>query len=251
MTVPNKICLAGDIHSNFAALEAVVRDAGQVDAWWCVGDVVGYGPDPNECVETVSELGAIVVAGNHDAGTTGKMSLSSFNMDARVAGEWTAGVLTANSKSFLESLPETHYLEDSDSLLVHGSPTDPMWEYVVSATQAERNFEAFTANICFIGHTHVPLVFATPPAGSKEGVSETVPADGETIRLEAGRRYLVNVGSVGQPRDGDPRACYVMFEPAAMLITYYRVDYEVALTRRRMEEASLPSFLSSRLELGR
>jgi predicted phosphodiesterase len=251
VTLPNKICLVADVHSNLAALEAVVQDAGEVDAWWCMGDVVGYGPDPNECVELMAGLGALIVAGNHDAGSIGTMSLSRFNMDARVAAEWTARTLSESSTRFLQALPETRYQEDTGCLLVHGSPSDPMWEYVTTVPQAEENFEAFTADVCFLGHSHVPVVFATPAPGSTEGVSQTTPADGETIELSGGRRYLANVGSVGQPRDGDPRASYVMFEPGALLITYYRVEYEVARTRRRMEQIGLPSFLSSRLALGR
>ena len=251
VTPPSKICLIADIHSNLAALRAVVQDAGEVDAWWCMGDLVGYGPDPNECVELLAELGAISVAGNHDAGSIGKLSLGRFNLDARLAAAWTGTVLSESSARILDALEETCAEDDCGAFLVHGSPSDPLWEYITSATQAEHNFEAFTGDICFCGHSHVPIVFATPGQDDPEGVAQVVPADGETIELAGDRRYLANVGSVGQPRDGDPRASYVMFEPRAKLITYYRVAYQVERTQGRMEEAGLPSFLIKRLALGR
>lgn len=252
VALQSKICVIADVHSNLAAMKAVVQDAGEVDAWWCLGDVVGYGPDPNECTALAAEIDALCVAGNHDVASLGRMSLGMFNIDARASDQWTSTVLDESSARFLESLPQTRSACDGLAFLVHGSPRDPLWEYILNSEEARDNFGEFENDVCFCGHTHMPVVFAEKRVGvSGEGTGTLVPEDGEWIELAEDSRYIVNVGSVGQPRDSDPRACYAVFEPLKRLVTYYRVAYQVEQTQERMEELGLPVFLIKRLALGR
>jgi diadenosine tetraphosphatase ApaH/serine/threonine PP2A family protein phosphatase len=248
-----KIAVIGDVHGNMPALEAVLLHCNGCDAVWCVGDTVGYGPYPNECVSRVRGLGAIAVAGNHDLGSLGMIDLMSFNTYARRACEWTGEVLQGDAREYLDSLPLRKRV-DGDVLLVHGSPRDPVWEYVLNMGQALEVFGSFDERICFHGHSHSPLVFASvvEETGDREKpeVQPLVPGDGYRLELERGRRYLVNVGSVGQPRDGDPRACYVLFDPDEGIITYRRVTYPVAEVQAKMDEEGLPEMLSRRLAEG-
>lgn len=248
-----KIAVIGDVHGNMPALEAVLSQCDGCDAVWCVGDTVGYGPYPNECASKVRGLGAIAVAGNHDLGSLGKIDLLSFNTYARRACEWTGEVLSGDARDYLDSLPLRKRVDD-DVLLVHGSPRDPVWEYVLNMGQALEVFGSFDERICFHGHSHSPLVFASVAGGTgdrEEPAAETVvPGDGYRLKLESGRRYLVNVGSVGQPRDGDPRACYVLFDQDEGIITYRRAPYPVAKVQAKMEEEGLPELLATRLADG-
>ena len=248
-----KIAVIGDVHGNIPALEAVLSQCDGCDAVWCVGDTVGYGPYPNECVSRVRELGAVTVAGNHDLGSLGTIDLLSFNTYARRACEWTGEVLSEDARDYLDSLALRKRVTN-DVLLVHGSPRDPVWEYVLNMGQALEVFGSFDERICFHGHSHSPLVFKSLVGESGEldesAVQPTVPGDGYRLELEGDRRYLVNVGSVGQPRDGDPRACYVLFDPDEGLITYRRVLYPVAEVQEKMKEEGLPEFLARRLADG-
>jgi diadenosine tetraphosphatase ApaH/serine/threonine PP2A family protein phosphatase len=249
----SRTCVIGDVHSNLPALEAVIAAAGECDSWLCIGDLVGYGPDPNECVARVTELGALCVAGNHDLGSTGSIDLASFNRDARAACEWTGRVLDRPARSFLESLESRR--EGDGWLMVHASPRDPVWEYVLSKAQAYHNFLEFDQGLCFHGHSHAPAVFRwsaeAQDADDFAAVEVAVPADGDEIPLEAGFRFLVNVGSVGQPRDYDPRACHVIHDRDRAVLEYHRVTYPVAEVQARMEGLGLPSFLVERLSFGR
>ncbi len=239
--------IISDVHGNLAALEAVLAAAGACDAVWCLGDVVGYGPQPNECVERVRGLpGLRCVAGNHDWGALGRLDLSEFNPEARRAAEWTGAQLTASNRAWLEGLPE-RIVEDGFTL-VHGSPRHPIWEYVLSPYVARENLAYFDTPTCLVGHSHIPVIFRQdgPPSSSP---TTLVPEPGETFHYGE-PRAIVNPGSVGQPRDGDPRACFVVLDMAAGTLEYHRVAYPIGETQERMREAHLPERLALRLAYG-
>lgn len=245
-----KIGIVADVHSNLAALTAVLEDAGGVDAWWSLGDVVGYGPQPVQCLDLLDELGCASVAGNHDLASAGLLGLERFNAAARTSNEWTRRMLSEERARSLGGGPEKLAALDGSVLLVHGSPRDPVWEYVNSEGAASRNFAAFDERICFNGHSHVPAVFRRLASGGR--VVERVEA-GESgeVPLADGSRFMVNAGSVGQPRDGDPRSCYLLFEPDRSLVRIRRVEYDIAATQRLIEAAGLDARLAARLALGR
>jgi diadenosine tetraphosphatase ApaH/serine/threonine PP2A family protein phosphatase len=249
------IAVIADVHGNLPALEAVVEHAGEVDGWWCAGDTVGYGPFPNECVSLVSGLEAAAVVGNHDLGSIGAISIERFNREARIACEWTEQVLDPSWAALIKGLDVTRVECAGEALLLHGSPRDPIWEYVLSREQAYRGFLSLENHVCFHGHSHSPAVFTWPheaqAAGDRDALTFLVPGDGESIELRDDAGYLVNAGSVGQPRDGDPRSCYVIFEVENRLITFHRVPYDIGRTQAEMEAAGLPAFLVTRLALGR
>jgi diadenosine tetraphosphatase ApaH/serine/threonine PP2A family protein phosphatase len=215
--------------------------------------MVGYGPDPNGCVRLIQSLGAVAVSGNHDLGAIGSIDLWAFNNDAREACEWTGRVLEGSARTYLETLESIG--ADDELLLVHGSPRDPIWEYVLSSHQAYENFLEFEQKLCFHGHSHVPAVFRWSVESQRDddlrAIELTVPVDGDKIDIEEGYRFMINVGSVGQPRDGDPRSCYVIYDISRDKIEYHRVAYEVERVQESMEEAGLPVFLINRLAYGR
>jgi len=240
-----------DIHSNLEALEAVLEDAsGQYDEIWCLGDLVGYGPNPNECVDKVRELPLACVAGNHDWAALGKLSLDDFNPDAQEASRWTQENLNGITRAYLESLPETLVIEDKITL-VHGSPRHPIWEYIISIPIALENFSYFETPWCLVGHSHVPVIFRYCEAEGGTGNCEAfIPPVNQPILLTPGERFIINPGSVGQPRDGDPRASYMFIEPEKGIIEYRRVDYPVEKTQAKMKEVGLPPRLIARLSFG-
>lgn len=234
-----------DIHGNLQALEAVLLDMGEVDQYWCLGDVVGYGPEPNECVQVLLDLDHVVVMGNHDAAAVGVLSPRDFNGEARRALQWTARELKREHAAYLKAAPK--HLPRNEILLVHGSPRDPLWEYVTSPDQAGEIFAATDASYTFVGHTHVPLVFVLGRDGT---VGYGTPRDKMLLRLESDR-LIVNAGSVGQPRDGDPRAAYAIVDSADMTVEFHRVSYDVAETQRRMRQVGASEWLTERLAHGR
>jgi diadenosine tetraphosphatase ApaH/serine/threonine PP2A family protein phosphatase len=240
-----RILLIADIHANLVALETVVRDAGPVDLIWCLGDVVGYGPRPNECSAWVEEHAAATVVGNHDWAALGRLDLSDFNSAARAATHWTADQLTPHTHDWLDGLPN-RYIE-GEQTLVHGSPRHPVWEYILRPATAKVNFDYFDTAICFVGHTHVPVLYPESLVGHGEALYR--PPSGETLPLRSGR-YIVNPGSVGQPRDGDPRAAYALYDPEARQIEFRRVEYDIAATQCQMSAAGLPAPLVARLGYG-
>jgi diadenosine tetraphosphatase ApaH/serine/threonine PP2A family protein phosphatase len=242
-----RYAIIADIHANLAALTAVLEDISkkdQVAEIWCLGDVVGYGPDPGPCIDLLRQLKPVCVAGNHDRAVIGKVELSYFNPLAAIACQWTASQLNAAQVLYLERLPLT--VERGDFLLVHGSPMDPVLEYVMSAGIAARNFAFFRLPFCLVGHTHVPLAFreedgSCQPVGLSPGVG-----------LVLGKqRMIINPGGVGQPRDGDPRASYAIYESEGRILRLYRVPYDIRATQDRMMQAGLPIQLITRLEAGR
>jgi diadenosine tetraphosphatase ApaH/serine/threonine PP2A family protein phosphatase len=236
-----------DVHANLEALDRVLEDAGVrgYDEVWFLGDAVGYGPDPNACVERMRALEPrIWLAGNHDWAALGRLDLTAFNPEARRATEWTGAALSVEVRAFLETREPR--AEAADLTWVHGSPRHPIWEYILDSGIAAASFEAFQTGLCFFGHTHVPMVYAE----GLDGVERNRPAPGEPMLLDAGARWLVNPGSVGQPRDGDPRAAYALFDLERRSATVHRVAYDVAAVQDKILAADLPPRLAARLSFG-
>jgi len=237
-----KRAVVSDIHANFEALEAVLADMARegVDAVACLGDFVGYGASPNECITRLRPSLAHAVAGNHDLAACGRIRLGDFNTDAATAARWTEAQLTAEHRSWLAGLPFDVAWEGAR--LVHASPLRPEeWHYVLSPQDAKEEMDACQEPLCFIGHSHFPGTFRV------NGTRVRYTREPE-IALEPAARYLVNVPSVGQPRDGDPRAGWLLWE--ADRIVHVRVDYDVDGAMRRIREAGLPPFLAERLRWG-
>lgn len=235
-----------DIHANRAALEAVLRDAAPFDMIWCLGDLVGYGPDPNECVARLQDFEHICVAGNHDWAVLGRLTLDDFNSEARIAHLWTQAELTPASQEYLQQLPVR--LEQEPFTLVHGSPREPIWEYLLDLGVALVNFAHFSTPFCIVGHTHLPLIFGLNAELGRPYAM--IPEVGKPIPLWA-QRMMLNPGSVGQPRDGDPRASYAILDTDAMTWELHRVSYPIEITQERMRARGLPRRLIARLSVGR
>ena len=241
-----KYAVLADIHSNLAALNSVLLDiekSGKIDEIWCLGDIVGYGPDPHRCIEIVQNRCSVCVAGNHDWAAIGKMDPAYFNPDAAAAVEWTSRQLKSDDIHFLQSLPLI--VEKGDFTLAHGSPRDPIWEYVLSAEDAKENLKFFKTLYCFIGHSHTPVWFECDKSCS---ANESLA--GRAIKLEK-KRMIINIGSVGQPRDGDPRAAYAVYDSDARTVTLERIPYDIRDTQLRMQDAALPEWLVTRLAYGK
>ncbi|MCL5429253.1 MAG: metallophosphatase family protein [Chloroflexi bacterium] len=235
--------IISDIHANVTALQAVLAHAGEVDAVWCLGDLVGYGPDPNECINRLRDLPNLVcLRGNHDAAALGHLTLDGFNIEARNSIEWLQKQLTPESSAFLRSLqPQA---EVNGITLVHASPRQPMLEYLLDAYSAAENFGYFTTDFCFLGHTHVPVLFSL----YNQKVSLEVPLPNTEVHLKG--RCIANPGSVGQPRDRDPRAAYAVFDDETEIWAYRRVEYDVESIQQRMQAANLPQRHVARLAAG-
>ena len=238
-----RIALLSDIHANLPALDAVLEDAGTVDAVWHLGDVVGYGPDPDGVVDRLQAVGAIGVRGNHDAAAIGGREIDWFNPDARRAMDWTRSAISPATLAWLSALPERRAIGDCE--LVHGSPREPLWEYVMSAAVAGASFAVLASPIGLHGHTHIPVAWLED--GDRV---ELVRPDGTEPFDFAGRRAMINPGSVGQPRDGDTRASYAVLEPEAGRVRWHRVAYDFTAVQRAMRDAGLPTALSARLSFG-
>jgi predicted phosphodiesterase len=242
-----RVLILSDIHSNYTALDTVLAVAGSFDQLWNLGDTIGYGPRPNECVVAMRAYADMMIGGNHDLACLGKVDLSDFNPDARIANIWNGEQLDATNREVLDALPPMREM-DERFLIAHGSPREPVWEYLLSRPQAEDNFALFENQVCFIGHSHVPLIFRQQPDGTCE---EPMLADaGRRLELQPGFRYFLNPGSVGQPRNQDPRAAYAVLDTDAGTVQFNRVEYDVAQTQRQMRDARLPNALIRRLEYG-
>lgn len=242
-----RVLIVSDIHSNYTALETVLAVAGSFDQLWNLGDTIGYGPRPNECVIAMRAHADISLSGNHDLACLGKIDLNDFNPDARTANLWNGKQLEAANRDALDALLPARVV-DERFLLAHGSPREPVWEYLLARSQAEENFELFTQQACFIGHSHVPLIVRCDPQGYTND-PELAEADA-LIELRPGWRYFFNPGSVGQPRNQDPRAAYAILDTDASTILFKRIEYDVAQTQRQMRDARLPPALIRRLEYG-
>ena len=241
-----RYAIIADIHANLTAFEAVLDDMerrGGVDEIWCLGDIVGYGPDPHECIERLRQYNHVCVAGNHDWGAIGKISTADFNPDAALACQWTAGQLNRKDIKYLEKLPPS--IDKDTFKLVHGSPREPIWEYVISIGIARESFNFFQSPYCLVGHSHVPLVFREEDGACTS--SRLV----DNIGLAVGEsRLILNPGGVGQPRDGDPRASYAIYDSETRIVKLHRISYDVAATQDRMMEKGLPVRLVTRLQQG-
>lgn len=238
-----RIAVLSDIHANLPALEAVLADAGAVDAVWHLGDVVGYGPDPDGVVERLRSIGAVGVRGNHDAAACGGSEIDWFNPEARRAMEWTRAAIAPSTADWLAALPERLGVDGVE--LVHGSPREPIWEYITTTGVARANLELLASPIGLHGHTHIPVAWVED-AGRVELVRG---ARGASLELH-GRRALINPGSVGQPRDGDPDASYAILDPGAGTVTWRRVPYDFVAVQAAMRDVGLPASLSARLAVG-
>ena len=238
-----RVAVLSDIHSNGPALEAVLAAVDAPEQLWVLGDTVGYGPDPDGVVGLLQARGAVAVQGNHDAAALGRISSREFNSLARTAVEWTASVMGRPTAEWLRGLPDRR-VED-EFTLVHGSPRDPLWEYLFSVASARQNLAAFETRHCLVGHTHVPLVFRET-AGDVEVLA---PADQARLQLDE-RRCILNPGSVGQPRDGDPRASVMLLDSATGEVEWRRVPYPIERTQAAMRALRLPGGLADRLALG-
>lgn len=238
-----RVAVLSDIHSNIVALDAVLSHAGAVDAIWHLGDVVGYGPEPDAVVARLSERQASGVRGNHDAAAVGGQEIDWFNPEARAAAEWTRDTMSGATRRWLGALPETLVIDDV--LLVHGSPRDPLREYVIDSDAAGENLAVQGTQRALHGHTHVPVAwFATPDR-------VTLIQARDTSDVELGEyRSLINPGSVGQPRDGDPRAGYLILDQDLGRVTWHRVEYDVGRVQTDMRAAGLPDRLAARLSFG-
>ena len=241
-----RILVISDLHANYTALETVLNEAGRVDETWCLGDLVGYGPDPNAVVEQVREMTHLTcIMGNHDMAIIGKMAFESFNGDARRSLIWTEKVLTADNMDFLRSLPQSTKVR-GEVTMAHGSPRDPLWEYVLNTLTARLNFDHFDTPFCFIGHSHIQSLFLLNE--EKDRVTLESVKVNRPITLTP--RMLVNPGSVGQPRDRDPRSAYAIYDTETRQWEARRVQYNVNEVQQRLREAGLPEKHAVRLGEG-
>lgn len=224
----------------------MLADAGAVDETWCLGDLIGYGPDPNQVLERVRALPRLrAIFGNHDAALLRHMELEAFNGDARTSLHWTASVLSAENYNFIRSLSPLDEV-DGTATLAHGSPRDPTWEYVLNTLAARLNFTHFRTPYCFVGHSHIQSLFEFDEAEDRvismpNRISEPIPLT---------RRSIANPGSVGQPRDRDPRAAYSIFDTEARTWEARRVGYDISIVQKRISDAGLPPRHALRLAEG-
>jgi diadenosine tetraphosphatase ApaH/serine/threonine PP2A family protein phosphatase len=240
-----RVAVISDVHANWHALEAVLAEVEreEPDELWCLGDLVGYGPRPNPCCAAVERHAALCLAGNHDLGVLGTIDLDEFAGDAAVAARWTRGVLADGSRSFLQSLGPSSKREGVE--LFHASPRDPVWEYVLSAEAARSALDLTQTPLVLVGHSHVPLAIALEAEVLDGGLAP----GGTESQLGPGRR-LLNPGSVGQPRDGDPRAAWLLLDLGASVASFRRVEYELMRTQAEIRERGLPDALAERLAHG-
>jgi len=241
-----RIAMLSDVHGNKPAFEAVlaqIHDA-DVEEIWCLGDLVGYGAEPDECVALARERCDVCLAGNHDLVVTGDIAIGEFSSSAAAAAEWTRATISEQSLAFLRSLDPTD--ADHAVALYHGSPRDPVWEYVLSNWQADECLDLTDARVCAVGHSHVALWFHRNPEGKVGGATA---AGGAELDLSAGE-WLINPGGVGQPRDGDPRAAWLLLDTESWAATWKRVEYPIDEAAEAIEAAGLPRVLAERLYSG-
>lgn len=240
--------ILSDIHSNLPALQSVLNDAETAGDWdeiWCLGDTVGYGAQPNECFQLLRKHKLRIIAGNHDLAAAGELDTSHFNPAALAAISWTATVLSSENRDFIKSMSSAIVWEDFT--LAHASPREPVWEYVTSTHVANANFDHFSTRYCLVGHTHIPQVFVWDDQLNCSHIYEFPTA---TSLVLGDHRMIVNPGSVGQPRSGDPRASYAILDSEKRQIRRRPVAYPIDATQRLIRDAGLPDSLAKRLDLG-
>ena len=242
-----RYAIIADIHSNLAAFQAVVDDIQsqeRIEKIWCLGDIVGYGPDPHECIELLRSTDHICVAGNHDRAVVGKLDITSFNPHAAEAVHWTEGKLSIGDITYLKNLPDS--IQEDDFTIVHGSPREPIMEYILSMSVARQNFDCFKTRYCLIGHTHVPQAYSLDKEDNCTA-TRFLP----TVKLITGEtRLIVNPGAVGQPRDRNPEASYAVYDNRTKIIQLRRVSYDIRQTQDKIMKSGLPPRLATRLEMG-
>lgn len=243
-----RVLILSDIHANLSALEAVLQDAtGRYDAVWCLGDTVGYGPQPDDCVSQVRSLNAVCVVGNHDWAALDRMDAEAFNPEARRAVLWTRKQISADNLAWLGALSSTP-VEAEGYTLTHASPRDPIWEYVTYLTVAGENLSHFNTRFCLVGHTHIPVLLVSVAGEKRMRVVSAQP--GTPVELEKNWRGILNPGSVGQPRDADRRSAYAILDIDKGTWELRRVEYAIETTQARMRAAGLPERLINRLSYG-
>ena len=241
-----RILVISDIHANYTAFEAVLAHSeGAWDFVWCLGDVVGYGPDPNECVDRLKVLPQLCLAGNHDWAALNRLDVRTFNPDARRAVEWTRETLTQENTRWLEALPVTFVI--GEYTLVHASPREPIWEYILEPSIATLNFPHFETPYCFVGHTHQPVIYTL--ADESGDAASALPHYNEPRSLN-GQRQIINPGSIGQPRDQNPDAAYGILDMGSGIFEHRRIPYDVQAVQQRMLAFNMPERLITRLEHG-
>ncbi len=236
--------ILSDVHANRSAFEAVLKAAGEVDQVWFLGDVVGYGPDPNECIELLrAQPNLQALMGNHDAALMDYISIERFNYEAAEAIRVQSSMIVPESRDFLELLRLK--IEIDDLTLVHGSPRNPIWEYILSSRTAKANFDDFLTQGCLIGHTHVPSIFILNESGN---VQTLLPENGD--RWKPSGRFILNPGSVGQPRNYDPRAAFVIWDDEEDTFLFRRVSYDIEAVTQRIMKSGIPKRQATRLWIG-
>ncbi len=240
-----RVAVISDVHGNLHALEAVLAaiEAEQTDAVWCLGDLVGYGPRPNRCCSAVAGRAELCLVGNHDLGVLGELDLDDFSPDGAASANWTREVLNKDARWFLAGLKPQDAIDGAE--LFHASARDPVWEYVLSYEAAQASLEITQAPLVLVGHSHVPLALGLENGQLGGGVAP----EGTEADLARGR-WLLNPGSVGQPRDGDPRAAWLLLDRDAQRASFRRVPYEIAQTQEEIRERGLPDALAERLAHG-
>lgn len=235
-----------DVHSNLEALKSVLealKDRG-VEEYFCAGDIVGYGADPGACIQLVKETCRVVVAGNHDRGAAGLLDLENFNPDAKKAVLWTGEQLNEDELAYLKNLDLVW--KGKDFIVVHATPVSPgEWDYITSTFTAYRNFKEFEEKICFVGHSHTPVVFSIDISEGKCSYAFETEID-----IADDRRYIINVGSVGQPRDGNPLPSFAVYDTDASKVEMVRVEYDIETAQKKIIDAGLPQGLAVRLSSG-
>ncbi len=242
-----KALIVSDVHSNLEAFQSVIEDCerrGGFDQIWSLGDLIGYGPDPGLCIDLLRSHDARSVAGNHDLASVGRLSLEAFNENAMAANRWTSTQIYDEQAEYIRGLPLR--IEEREFTIVHGSPRDPVWEYVISVPAAVASFLHFETDRCLVGHSHIPFLCRPKEDGA---AFLEFPLD-TPVGLN-GDRIIINPGGVGQPRDGDPRASYAVYDDSDGTIVHRRAEYDIATTQTKMEERGLPKYLIERLTYGR
>ena len=238
--------IVADVHANLEAFEAVIADArsqGWIDTVWSLGDIVGYGPQPSECIALLRDFPHLAIAGNHDLAAIHAIELEEFNSIAAAAAVWTQGQISEDDRIWLAGLPLI--TTEGNFTLVHGSLSDPIWDYLTTSVAAEINFQHQKTPYCLIGHSHLPLAFFE--TGGR--VTRTSLSGSTSIELKE-ERIVANPGGLGQPRDGDPRACYALLDTETGRLDFRRIQYDIEKTQAKMQTAGLPRFLIERLQRG-
>ena len=243
-----KIGIISDIHSNSEAIDSVLKNIKKVDEFICLGDIVGYGADPNYCIEKIKDLNCRCIGGNHDFAVTGKVNINYFNYTAKSAILWTSLQLKKDNLNFLLNLKKKIELRD-DVFAVHGSPQDPLLEYILDKDTASFIFRKFDFKIYFVGHSHLAGCFSFNENNNQVDYMNF--SNGGCIEISKNKRYIINCGSVGQPRDGNPKASYGIYDQKNEIVNIYRVSYPINLTQDKIFNAGLPRNLAYRLRYGR